>query len=69
AVRGGEIYGDIPPATIGHDQEVGGGRLIPSFAVDQYASQLGRWFGLNPSEIGAALPNLGRFSPPDWNFI
>lgn len=69
AVRGADIYGDIPPATIGHLQEVGGGRLIPSLAVDQYAAQLGRWFGLGPSEIGAALPNLGRFSPPDWNFI
>lgn len=69
AVRGGEIYGEIPPATIGHDQEVGGGRLIPSLAVDQYAAQLGRWFGLNPSEIGTALPNLGRFTPPSWEFI
>ena len=69
AVRGGEIYGEIPPATIGHEQEVGGGRLIPGLAVDQYAAQLGRWFGLSPSEIGAALPNLGRFSTPDWNFI
>ncbi|MEO1729550.1 MAG: DUF1501 domain-containing protein [Pseudomonadota bacterium] len=69
AVRGGDIYGEVPPATIGHDQEVGGGRLIPSLAVDQCAAQLGRWFGLGPSEIGAALPNLGRFSTPDWNFI
>ncbi|MEM6908375.1 MAG: DUF1501 domain-containing protein [Pseudomonadota bacterium] len=69
AVRGGDIYGEVPPATIGHDQEVGGGRLIPSLAVDQYAAQFGRWFGLAPSEIEFALPNLNRFSPPDWNFI
>ena len=69
AVRGGDIYGEVPPATIGHDQEVGGGRLIPSLAVDQYAAQLGRWFGLNPSEIATALPNLGRFTPPSWQFI
>lgn len=69
AVQGGEIYGDIPPATIGHAQEVGGGRLIPSLAVDQYAAQLGRWFGLNSSEIASALPNLGRFPPPSWEFI
>ncbi|MEL6487926.1 MAG: DUF1501 domain-containing protein, partial [Pseudomonadota bacterium] len=61
AVRGGEIYGDIPPATIDHAQEVGGGRLIPSLAVDQYAAQLGHWFGLTQSEIEAALPNLNRF--------
>lgn len=69
AVRGGEIYGEIPPATVGHAQEVGGGRLIPSLAVDQYAAQLGRWFGLNSSQIGTALPNLGRFTPPSWQFV
>ncbi|MEL6324584.1 MAG: DUF1501 domain-containing protein, partial [Pseudomonadota bacterium] len=69
AVRGGEIYGDIPPATIDHAQEVGGGRLIPSLAVDQYAAQLGHWFGLTQSEIEAALPNLNRFTPPKWQFI
>ena len=69
AVRGGDIYGEVPPAIIGHDQEVGGGRLIPSLAVDQYAAQLGAWFGLSPSEIGTALPNLGRLTTPSWQFI
>ena len=69
AVRGGDVYGEVPPATIGHAQEVGGGRLIPSLAVDQYAAQLGSWFGLDGAEINAALPNLGRFSQPSWRFI
>lgn len=69
AVRGGDVYGEVPPATIGHAQEVGGGRLIPSLAVDQYAAQLGSWFGLNDAEINSALPNLGRFSQPSWRFI
>lgn len=69
AVNGREIYGNVPPPVIGHAQEVGGGRLIPSLAVDQYAAQLGRWFGLDTGEINAALPNLGRFTPPEWNFI
>ena len=69
AVRGGDVYGEVPPATIGHAQEVGGGRLIPSLAVAQYAAQLGSWFGLNDAEINSALPNLGRFSQPSWRFI
>ncbi len=69
AVNGREIYGNVPPPVLGHAQEVGGGRLIPGLAVDQYAAQLGRWFGLNSSEIATALPNLGRFTPPAWNFI
>lgn len=69
AVKGREIYGEVPPPVLGHSQEVGGGRLIPSLAVDQYAEQLGRWFGLNAEEIGTALPNLGRFTRPDFEFI
>ena len=62
AVQGGRIYGDIPPPVLGHDQDAGSGRLIPPTSVEQYAEPLGRWFGLNDSEISAALPNLTNFS-------
>lgn len=70
SVQGGAIYGDLPPATIGHEQDSGGGRLIPTTSVEQFAAPLGRWFGLNDSELGEALPNLGNFSAaPSLNFI
>jgi len=61
AVQGGQIYGDMPPYSLGHDQDAGSGRLIPTMSVEQFAEPLGRWFGLNDSEIAAALPNLGNF--------
>lgn len=61
AVQGGQILGDIPPAVLGHDQDAGKGRLIPTLAVDQYAAALGRWFGLSNSELADALPGLGQF--------
>ena len=61
AVQGGRIYGDIPPYDFGHAQDAGSGRLIPTTSVEQFAEPLGRWFGLNDSEIAAALPNLSNF--------
>lgn len=61
AVQGGQIYGEMPPYSLGHDQDAGSGRLIPTTSVEQFAEPLGRWFGLNDSELAAALPNLGNF--------
>ncbi|MEO0450922.1 MAG: DUF1501 domain-containing protein [Pseudomonadota bacterium] len=62
AVQGGQIYGDMPPYTLGHDQDAGSGRLIPTTSVEQFAEPLGRWFGLTDGEIAEALPNLSNFS-------
>lgn len=69
AVRGREIYGDVPPPVTGHSLDAGNGRLIPSLAVDQYAAQLGSWFGLNDAELASALPNLSRFNPTIDRFV
>ena len=63
AVKGGEIYGDLPPMDFGLEQYTQTrGRLIPTTSVDQYAASLGKWFGLNGGELRDALPNLGNFS-------
>ena len=62
AVTGKQIYGDIPPYDFGHDYDAGGGRLIPSTSVEQFAEPLGRWFGLNSAELAVALPNFGNFT-------
>ncbi len=69
AVQGRNIYGDLPEATFDHDQDAGGGRLIPTTAVEQFAEPLGRWFGLTDSEVNAALPNLSNFSPLPAPFV
>jgi len=62
AVAGGQILGDIPPADLGHDWDAGGGRLIPTVSVEQYAAPLGRWFGLGDGELATALPGLANFA-------
>ena len=62
AVEGQTIFGDIPPYDLGHANDAGAGRLLPSLSVDQYAEPLGRWFGLTEEEIALALPGLSNFS-------
>ncbi|ASP39012.1 hypothetical protein CHH28_10125 [Bacterioplanes sanyensis] len=69
AVQGKRLYGSFPPPVYGHDQDSGGGRLIPTVAVEQYAATLGRWFGLNDSELALALPNLKNFSEQNLGFL
>ncbi|MEM6370509.1 MAG: DUF1501 domain-containing protein [Myxococcota bacterium] len=59
AVRGGTVYGELPPADFGHERDAGGGRLIPSTSVESYAASLGRWLGLNDDALRTALPGWG----------
>lgn len=61
AVNGGNIFGNVPEAEVGHDYEFGRGRLIPQTSVEQYASPMARWFGLTAAETLEALPNLSSF--------
>lgn len=61
AVKGGDIYGDIPVPQLGHSQDWGNGRLIPNIAVEQLAAPLGTWYGLSPAELKQALPGLASF--------
>jgi len=69
AVKGNTIYGNIPPHDIGHEYDAGNGRLIPQFAVEQYAATLGSWLGLSDDEITAALPSLKNFPSADLGFM
>ncbi len=69
AVRGGDIYGDIPESRLGHDQDAGNGRLIPTTSVEQFAAPLGRWFGLSEQELDVALPGLGAFGGTGPQFL
>ena len=61
AVKGGDMYGKFPPYVMNGDQDVGGGRLLPTVSVEQYAGTMGRWFGLSDAEIGGVFPNYVNF--------
>ncbi|MFT6289040.1 MAG: hypothetical protein ACJAYC_000698 [Halieaceae bacterium] len=69
AVKGGDIYGDMPVAELGHGQDSGNGRLIPSVSVEQFAAPMGAWYGLNPTEMNVALPGLANFPGGGLGFL
>jgi len=52
----------MPDAGLNHEYDAGRGRLIPVYAVEQYAGALGKWFGLSDSELATALPALRNFN-------
>ena len=67
-VRGGQIVGEVPDFDV-ETEKMFLHLLIPDFSVEQYASNLARWFGLSSSEISAVLPNLSRFNDIDFELL
>lgn len=72
-VAGGKIYGDFPSLATGGNMDAttdGRGRFIPTVSVDQYAAEIVKWFGDNPSEINTIFPTLYRFGThTNLNFL
>lgn len=71
AVRGGRIVGDIPDYDISGQTYAadGRGRLIPTTSVDQFGATLGRWFGLNDTDLAQVFPDLGNFAVRDLDLF
>jgi len=61
-VDGGKMFGKLPTFAINGPDDTGTGRWIPTLSVDEHTATLAKWYGLDQSEIGAVLPNLGRFN-------
>jgi uncharacterized protein (DUF1501 family) len=68
-VRGRQIYGTMPRLEIGGPDDIGGGRIVPTLAVDQFAATLLRWFGLTPAQIDTVAPNLRNFPARELGFL
>ncbi len=69
AVKGGQFYGIAPHISTQTDDQVGRGRLLPTIAVDQYATTLARWLGVRAADLGYVAPNIGRFETADLGFM
>jgi uncharacterized protein (DUF1501 family) len=70
AVRGGDLYGRFPTLATknsnnnnfdGSPDQLGNGAMLPTTSVDQLGATLGRWFGLNDSQLADIFPNLANF--------
>jgi uncharacterized protein (DUF1501 family) len=69
AVLGRELYGVYPDLALGSDDNVGGGRFIPTTSADQYAATLARWFGVEQADLPLVAPNIGNFAVQDLGFL
>ncbi len=69
AVKGGRVYGSWPDVALKSNNDAGGGRLIPSTAVDQYAATLATWLGVDAGNLATVLPNIGRFGSNNLGFM
>ncbi len=69
AVNGREIYGTYPSLAINSDDDVGGGRIIPTTAADQYAATLANWFGVSGADLNAIAPNIDNFATQNLGFL
>ena len=69
AVQGRELYGSYPLLEIGGDEDIGGGRMIPSTSADQYAATLARWFGIDDVDLDIVAPNIDNFAVRDLGFL
>jgi uncharacterized protein (DUF1501 family) len=69
AVRGGQLYGEMPALAVDGPDDAGEGRWIPTTSVDEYSATLARWFGVAESDLELVVPNLGRFATRDLGFM
>ncbi|GAA0349699.1 DUF1501 domain-containing protein [Bowmanella denitrificans] len=69
AVKGGQIYGQLPTLELDSDDDVGRGRIIPTTSFEQYVASLCRWFGVAKDDLNHLLPNLRNFNHPDLGFL
>jgi uncharacterized protein (DUF1501 family) len=69
AVQGRNLYGTFPDLALGSDDDVGGGRFIPTTSADQYAATLAKWFGVDVVDLPTVAPNIGNFVVQDLGFL
>lgn len=70
AVKGGDVYGRFPTTGVETSDDVGAGRLIPNYSVEQYAATMARWMGLSANQMHEIFPRLRNFgSDIDIGFL
>jgi len=65
--RNGTVYPTLQLS--GPDDTDTRGRWIPTSSVDQYAATFARWFDVDPGQINAIFPQLGRFRDSHLGFL
>lgn len=66
AVKGGQVYGDLP---LLNEQTIDESRIIPTIAVEQQFATVLKWFGVDDTLNDTLFPNLKNFSERDLGFM
>lgn len=61
----GEHWGE----TLFGPSDVGSGRFIPEYSMDQYGATIARWMGITESDLDLIFPNLTQFALRDLGFM
>ena len=69
AVDGKRWFGQLPAMAVNGPDDVGGGRLLPAIAVDQYAATLANWMGVAPGNLADVIPRIGQYSSANLGFM
>lgn len=67
-VNGGQIIGRVPSLEVGSEDEYEN-MTIPQFSVEQYASNLTRWLGLQDEDEITIFPNAKAFNQIDMGLV
>ncbi len=57
----GEIYGNMPRHTVGAEEDIGSGHMMPTTATEQMFASLASWYGVNHNMLNTLFPNLHNF--------
>lgn len=60
-IRPRRIHGILPSLELDYDDDLGGGRLIPTLSIEQLGAPIARWFGISDTDMELVFPNIGRF--------
>ena len=51
----GEIYGNMPRQSVGIDEDIGSGHILPTTENEQMFASLASWYGADPSMLGGII--------------
>ncbi len=68
-VVGRQIFGQMPILEIDGNDDISGGRIIPTLSADQYAATLASWFGIAHQDLTQVAPHLANFNQSNLGFL
>ena len=65
-IDGGLVHGDTPSLDLENNDQIvtSRGALLPTLSIDEYFSEIARWFGVPHTDLEYVFPNIGNFFDP-----